>query len=161
MMRSWRKWTGLAWRVLAALCALLATGLAACSWFEPSIGGRNAYGVPTVPPVPLTVRSFGYQPPGPIHVGDTLLFSVQVPDGDIREVYALAHQTGDMKMFVRLHDDGVAPDIAAGDRVYAGEVQWQASYGTGRMDMMGNAVGTMDSQEAYGSMAGPPLDVLP
>lgn len=160
MMRSMRRWTGLAWQVLAALCALLATGLTACSWFTIGRGGPD-YGVLTVPPVPLTVRNFSYQPPSPIHLGDTLTFTVEVPDGDIREVYALAYQAGDMKMYVQLHDDGVAPDATAGDRHYAGEVQWQASYGTGRMDMMGNALGTAQGEEAYGEMAGPPLEVLP
>lgn len=158
----WR-WTGLAWRALAAACALLATGLAGCNWFDTG-GSYAAYGPPIVPAygvqmVPLDIKSYTYVPPSPVHVGDTLTFTAQLEPAADR--HANVYATNTQVMFrVPLHDDGVAPDAAAGDSVFSGSGQWQAAYGTGELQAHLMAYGTKQGVLAQG-YADLPLEVLP
>jgi hypothetical protein len=145
------------WRMLAAACALLATGFTACSWFTIGGGGPD-YGVQMVP---LEVTSFSYAPPGPIHTGDTLTCTAQVPQGEVRSIDVQGTIQGADGMQVILHDDGAAPDTLADDRVYCGAGKWLLSYGTGTAHVRLQAWGLLNGRFAAGSKDAADLQVLP
>jgi hypothetical protein len=154
MGQSWRKWSGLAWRVLAAAC--VAGAGVGCHWATP--GGGLLYGVA---PVALDITAFSYAPSGPIHTGDTLTFTAQVPLGEVSNIDVQGTIQGADGMQVLLHDDGVAPDAVAGDRVYCGAGQWLLSYGTGTAHVQLHAWGLIDGRFASGSADAADLQVLP
>lgn len=145
------------WRVLTTLCALFAAGTGAgCHWALP--GGGPLYGVM---PVPLEIESFSYSPPGPLHVGDTLTFTALIPQGGVSSAYVQAAIPGAGGMDVILHDDGLAPDAVAGDRVFSAARQWLATYGTGTAQVRLLASGLLDGQPASGVKDAADLQVLP
>lgn len=161
-----RRWTGPAWRVLAAVCALLATGLAGCGWFNTE--GYAAYGPPMVPAygvqmVPLEIKFYTYTPSSPVHVGDTLTFTAQLEPAQYLQANVAAGNTVEPFhewLHVQLHDDGVAPDTVAGDNVFTGSGRWLAEYGTGEMKAHLGVTGFKPEGAAAGHTE-LPLQVLP
>jgi hypothetical protein len=155
MVCSARGWTGLAWRALAALCALLATGLTACSWFTIGGGGPD-YGVEIVS---LDIKSFSYAPSSPAHVGDTLTFYAELEPAANRTANVSAFISG-AQFQVALHDDGQAPDTAAGDNTFSGSGAWLAVNGTGDTQIRLYASGQKPGAFAQGQRV-LPLTVQP
>lgn len=76
------------------------------------------------------------------------------------EVAAEQLPTAGFMFQVRLADDGAAPDIAAGDNVYAASVPWGLEFGYGKAVLKLTATGTVDGKPATRS-AEIPLEILP
>ncbi len=141
MNRWWRRLAG----VLAALAGM------------PALMACPKYGEPQV-----EIQHFGYQPPGPIHAGDTLTFSAAISAPGQFELTAHADRFGVAAgLVVPLHDDGVAQDSQAGDGIYTGAGVWLAEYGTGRMDTSVSTHGKVRGRPANDYQDGPPLEVKP
>lgn len=148
-----RQW----WLVAGTLCAFLATSMGAgCHWAIPRVG--PLYGVM---PVPLDIAAFSYAPPSPVHTGENLTFTAQILQGDVSNAWVQAAIPGVGGMDVILRDDGLAPDVIAGDRVFSGARQWLANYGTGTAQVRLLASGMLDGQPASGAKDAADLQVLP
>lgn len=142
------------WRIVASLAAAL-TGLQALSGC-PMYGALPAYGMPFAT---LEVDSFTVAPPGPAHVGDSLTFYAQLEAAGERSAEVNAGNLLE-QFHLALHDDGVAPDMAAGDNVFSGSGVWQARFGMGSVSAALFAQGEKDGVWAVGN-ASLPLEVLP
>lgn len=139
------------WRRLANVLGVLAgmPALMACL--------RSLYGEP-----PVEIKNFGYQPPSPIHVGDTLTFTAELPVAGMLGATAYAGRPVDNSgLRVELHDDGVAPDKLASDGIYTGAGVWLAEYGRYTMQTKISAQGEVNGKPCASSEDGPPLEVLP
>lgn len=144
------------WKIIAAMLATLAGVQLFSSCPRPPRGDTApAYGVP------VAVRSFKFQPAGPIHVGDTVTFFAEIPEGLLSDISVCAGASGEQRFVASLSDFGEAPDAVAGDRVYTGEVLWQAGFGTGRMETRLLANIKLNGKRTELSHDGPPLEVLP
>lgn len=95
--------------------------------------GSDVVANPGAPYVRLNISSFGFTPPSPIHLGDTLTFSARVLEQQVVSVQVLATGESNGDLRVELHDDGVAPDETAGDAMYTGAAVWAPELGTGIM----------------------------
>lgn len=145
------------WRVLAMLCVVwVAAPATACHWAMPGIGPLHV-----VVPITLKIAAFSYAPPSPIRVGDSLTFTAQIPQGELSDVHASLSLPGGAEMFTLLHDDGVAPDALAGDRIFTGAARWLASYGAGTAAVRVSASGILQGEMAAGTKDAAPLTVLP
>lgn len=112
---------------LGVLAFSLTALLAACG------GGTSVAPNPGPQPVHLDIRSFNISPPGPIHLGDTLTFTALILEQQVVSAQVLATGESNGELRVDLHDDGVAPDIAAGDFIFTGDAVWAPALGTGIM----------------------------
>jgi hypothetical protein len=141
--------------MMSALCVLLATGFAGCSWFTIG-GGGPAYGMPIVP---LDIKSFSYTSASPVHVGDTLTFIAELEPAGSRTAVVYAGNVAP-RFRVQLHDDGQTPDAAEGDDVFSGSGPWLAANGTGETQALLHAEGFKHGEYASGDES-LPLEVLP
>jgi hypothetical protein len=116
------------------------------------------YGIPSVN---LPLGAVDYQPPSPVHAGTVLTFTAELPQGEMLEAAVSVGTTELGWHTAQLLDDGSFPDQTAGDRVFTGQLQWQATDGTGKLIVCLNASGTIQGQPAYGSKQYPELKVLP
>lgn len=110
------------------LCVLCTAALlGACG------GGAGPDTNPGTPVTPLNIRAFVYQPPSPIHPGQTLTFTARILEQQIISVKVLANGESHGELRADLHDDGVAPDETAGDFTFTGSAVWEPALGTGIM----------------------------
>ncbi len=111
--------------VIAILCTMVQVVACASGGNQPDNG--------TVVPQQLDIRGFSYLPPSPIHVGDLVRFTAAIfqPDLVSAEVFATGEGNGDLRLALR--DDGVTPDVVAGDHIWTAAVQWPAEIGVGIM----------------------------
>jgi hypothetical protein len=81
----------------------------------------------------LDIRGFSYSPPSPIHVGDFVRFTAAIyqPDTISAQVYAVGEGNGELMLDMR--DDGISPDVLAGDNIYTTAVEWPEAIGVGIM----------------------------
>lgn len=146
-------------RVLGVLCVL--GGAGSCihrSWYEDPGQSQPVYGPMHVQ---LPVGDVGYQPPSPVHAGTMLTFTAQLPQGNISQAVIDAGTAGSSWQHVELFDNGVMPDQAAGDRIFTGQLVWQAEYGRGEIYVRMLAIGQLDGDDAQGGRILPTLTVLP
>jgi hypothetical protein len=149
------------WRIVArslgVLCVLGAAASCENPFFKDPQYIQSLYGVA---PVKLPINQAGYQPESPVHSGTVLTFTATFPEGAVFEAMAYLHGAAGWQ-YCPLHDDGVAPDIAAQDRVYSGALEWKAEYGVGQVPVHVDARGVVGGVSAYGDEELPPLTVLP
>ena len=135
----------------------------------------GCYGImPPTPPPNLDVRvlNLAYSPPSPVAAGATLRFLMNaalntdpwvqyeaiVAESDLRLAEELRWQ-----LYCSLHDDGVLPDLHAGDGVYCGELtlpaELPAQY---EYKVTGRASWTYDNKDPLPpAVFAPPLKILP
>ena len=146
------------WKALASLFGGLA--LAGChieTWFHlPDVS--SMYGAP---PAPITVKSFTFAPPGPIHTGDLLTMTAQIEPVANPSVHVYTRIGVPGGFQAQLRDDGVAPDQVAGDYVFTGMERWLAEYGTGKFTLYLYAGGGEIGHPAAGSAESSILKVKP
>jgi hypothetical protein len=109
----------------------------------------------------LPVGDIGYQPPSPVHAGQLLTFTAELPQGMIYSASVNAGAAWNELQLVTLLDDGVLPDQTAGDRTFTGQLKWKAEYGTGEVVVKFVAFGKLDRIDAVVQEQLPELTVLP
>lgn len=112
---------------LGALAFSIIALLGACG------GGTGVAPDPGPQPVHLDIRSFSISPPSPIHLGDTLTFTARILEQQVVSAQVLATGESHGELRVDLHDDGVAPDVTAGDFIFTGDAVWEPALGSGIM----------------------------
>jgi hypothetical protein len=124
-------------------------------------GGTGTDPNPGGPAGPLDIRSFNYSPPGPIHPGDTLTFTARILEQQVVSARVLANGESTGELRVDLHDDGVAPDVAAGDFIFSGSAVWAPELGTGIMAVSLSVQATVNGSLVQAKRLAPWLHVDP
>jgi hypothetical protein len=146
------------WAVIASLLGVLASvGCHLETWFHlPDV--TSMYGAP---PASISVKSFTFAPPGPIHTGDLLTMTAEIEPVANPQVNVYTRMGVPGGFQAELRDDGVAPDEAAGDCIFSGTECWLAEYGTGKFTLYLTAGGGEIGHPAAGYARSGILKVKP
>lgn len=122
---------------LAAMCCRVSLGVVAfiCGMqlLVSCAGGNDGQPAGNGSVQQLDIRGFAYVPESPIRVGDVVRFHAAIfqPDVVSAQVHAAGEGNGELRLDLR--DDGLEPDIVAGDHIWTAAVAWPAEIGAGIM----------------------------